>query len=110
MNKKNLIIGPAKLIEVSPEGNFKDCITRRCWLELTSCAKAVERNKKPPNTLWQCVAFYAYTEERINLEADQNKGLYYSASGMHIEFTLGEAVYVCLNRQSFGKNKSKRLG
>ncbi len=29
---KNLIIGPAKLIEVSPEGDFKDSITRKRWL------------------------------------------------------------------------------
>ncbi len=29
---KNLIMGPAKLIEVCPEGNFKDSITRKRWL------------------------------------------------------------------------------
>ncbi len=29
---KNLIIGPAKLAKVSPEGNFKDSITRKRWL------------------------------------------------------------------------------
>ncbi len=29
---KNLIMGPAKLIKVSPEGDFKDSITRKRWL------------------------------------------------------------------------------
>ncbi len=29
---KNLILGPAKLIEVSLEGYFKDSITRKRWL------------------------------------------------------------------------------
>ncbi len=29
---KNLIMGPAKLKKVSPEGDFKDSITRKRWL------------------------------------------------------------------------------
>ncbi len=29
---KNLIMGPAKLMEVSLEGDFKDSITRKRWL------------------------------------------------------------------------------
>ena len=33
---KNLIMGPAKLMEVSPKGDFKDFITRKRWLGTVS--------------------------------------------------------------------------
>ncbi len=46
---------------------------------------------------------YAYTADKINQEGQRNKKLYDSASRKHQEFSLGETVYVRLDRQSFAK-------
>ncbi len=51
---------------------------------------------------------YAYTADKINQEGERNKRLYDSASGKHQEFSLGETVYVQLDRQSFAKVKNKK--
>ena len=51
---------------------------------------------------------YVYTADKINQEGERNKRLYDSASGKHQEFSLGEMVYVRLDRQSFAKVKNKK--
>ncbi len=51
---------------------------------------------------------YAYTADKINRESERNQKLYDSASGKHQEFSLGETVYVRLDRQSFTKVKNKK--
>ncbi len=45
---------------------------------------------------------------RINQEGERNKKLYDSASGKHHEFSLGETVYVRLDRQSFASIKNEK--
>ncbi len=51
---------------------------------------------------------YAYMADKINQEGERNKRLYDLASGRHQEFSLGEMVYVRLDRQSFAKVKNKK--
>ncbi len=51
---------------------------------------------------------YAYAADKINQEGERNKRLYDSASAKHQEFSLGETVYVRLDRQSFAKVKNKK--
>ena len=51
---------------------------------------------------------YAYTADKINQEGEQNKKLYDSASDRYQDFSLGETVYVHLDRQSFAKVKNKK--
>ncbi len=51
---------------------------------------------------------YVSTADKIDQESERNKKLYDSASGKHQEFSLGETVYVQLDRQSFAKVKNKK--
>ena len=60
------------------------------------------------NALWCIREVYEYTAGKINRESECNKRLYDSASGRHLEFVLGETVYVRLDRQSFAKVKNKK--